>query len=362
MARAASSSAKPMTGAQFRAEFKRPKAGAYLFYGDENYMKHRTLTDIREKICADETLAAFNHFVFTHDNYSADAFYAAMVAMPMMAELKLVELYEIPFAEFRKKEDTEGLETALKKAAESEDTLLIVYTTPENFDAGEPKSPSPLMKLFSKYTTPVEFAHEPTPRLLLWVQKHFTNEKIVAEPPECQHLIDTVGHDMTALSGEIEKLCAYYHFKERDKLQRVDIDLVCSRNKEIGAFEFADAILDMNNEKAFYVLGDMRLKNEPVPVILASITKIYTDLYGLKLASEAGVSSDDAAKRFGLHPYVAKLRMQKAKSCEKQALEEIISLCARTDEMLKSAPIDEYILLERLIVQAALFRKRKVFS
>jgi len=197
---------------------------------------------------------------------------------------------------------------------------------------------------------------------MMWVQKHFSSEKIIAEQPECAALIEAVGHDMTTLSGEIAKLCAYLHFKERDKLEITDISMICPHNKEIGAFEFADAILDMNNEKAFYILGDMRMKNEPVPVILGGITKIYTDLYALKLVAEAGLSSDEAAKRLGLHPYVAKIRMAKAKTCERQALEEIIDLCTKTDEMLKSSPVDSYILLERLIVQTCGQRKRKVFS
>ncbi|MBO5217935.1 MAG: DNA polymerase III subunit delta [Clostridia bacterium] len=351
---------KAITGAQFRTEFKRVKAGAYLFWGDENFIKYRMLTDLREKICADETMAAFNHFIFTRDNYTPDSLLAAMSAVPMMSDFKLVELYELPFAEYKKKEDLDAFESAAAMAEESDDTVLVIYTTPENFDAGEPKSPSALMKLLSKHATPVEFAHESTQRIQMWVQKHFAAEKIIAEPAECALLIDTVGHDMTTLNGEIEKLAAYLHFKERDKLEKVDIELVSSRNKEIGAFEFADAILDMNNEKAFWILGDMRMKNEPVPVILGGIIKIYTDLYALRLASDAGVTTDEAAKRLGLHPYVAKIRMQKAKSCERQALADIIELCAQTDAALKSSPLDDYILLERLIVQASSHRKRKI--
>ena len=57
---------------------------------------------------------------------------------------------------------------------------------------------------------------------------------------------------------------------------------------------------------------------------------------------------------------MAKIRMQKAKSCERQALADIIELCAQTDAALKSSPLDDYILLERLIVQASSHRKRKV--
>ncbi len=352
---------KTVTAANFRAEYKKIKPGAYLFFGEENFLKQRELHSIREKLCPDENTAAFNHFVFTRDNYSSDALYSSVMTMPMMSEYKLIELYELPFAEYRKKEDSEGLETALAAVLESDDTVLIIYTTPENFDPGEPKTPSAIMKLLSKYALPVEFAHESTQRITVWVQKHFTSDKIVAELPECNYLIDVVGHDMTTLSGEIDKLCAYLHFKERDKLCRVDIDLVCSHNKEIGDFEFADAILSGDNEKSFYILGDMKMKNEPVPVILGGIIKIFTDLYALRLCADAGVSSDEAAKRLGIHPYIAKLRMAKAKTCERQALSEIIGLCYETDGALKSSPLEGYLLLERLIVTASQYRKKKVF-
>ena len=352
---------KKITGAQFRSEYKKPKAGAFLFYGEENFIKQRELVSIREKLCFDESTEAFNHFIFTRDNYTHEALYSAVMSMPMMSDIKLIELYEIPFSEYKKKEDTDGLESALAAVAENEDTLLIIYTTPENFDAGDGKTPSALMKLFSKYVVPVEFAHETTQRLTLWVQKHFSGEKIIAEPTECVYLIECVGHDMAALTGEIGKLCAYLHYKERDKLEKVDIDLVCPKNKEIGDFEFADSIIDGNNEKSFYILSDMKLKGDAVPVILGSIIRVFTDLYSLKLAADAGMTSDDAAKRFGMHPYVAKLRMAKARTVEKQALEAIISLCSQTDSMLKSSSADNYILIERLIIRASQLRKRKVF-
>ncbi len=351
---------KVISGSAFRTEFAKPKAGAYLFYGEENLLKSRELEAIREKVLTGDSSDTFNHFVFTRDNFSHDGLISAVYAMPVMAELKLIEIYELPFAEYRKKDDSEGFEAALEAVAESDDTVLIIYTTPENFDPGDAKSPSAYMKLFSKYATPVEFAHETTPRIAKWVQKHFSADKIIAEPVECSYLIDSVGHDMTTLEGEIEKLCAYLHYKERDRLTKVDIDYICPKNKEIGAFDFADSIIDGNSEKSFYILGDMKKKNEPALVILGGIIKIYSDLYSLKLYAEAGVSADDAAKKMGIHPYVAKTRMAKAKSLEREMIEDILSLCAETDEALKLSAAFDYLLIERLIVTAAQLRKRKV--
>jgi len=105
----------------------------------------------------------------------------------------------------------------------------------------------------------------------------------------------------------------------------------------------------------------MKLKNEPAPLIMSGIIKVYTDLYSLRLCADAGFSSDDAAKRFGMHAYAAKLRMAKAKSCSRQTLCDIIALCAEIDESLKRSSVDDYLLLERLIVQASQYRKRNVF-
>ncbi len=353
---------KAITGEQFRREFKNPKPGAYLFFGDENFLKHRELESLRTRICPDPSLEAFNHILFTRDNYSPDELMNALLTPPMGAGLKLIELYELPFAEYRKKEDSEGLTRALEAAAESVDTVLLIYTTPENFDAGEAKSPSATYKLIAEYALPVAFEKETGQRLVLWVQKHFTAERLIAEPGECAYLIDAVGRDMMTLRGEIEKLTAWLHAKERDKLEKTDIDFICPRNVEFGAFAFADAILDADNDKAFRILGEMKRRNEPAQMILGSMNKLYTDLAALKLADENGLSPEEAAKALGLHPYVAKIRMAKAKAADRRALEAAIDLLYEADEMLKTSSADEYILLERMISQGSQIRRKKVFS
>ena len=105
----------------------------------------------------------------------------------------------------------------------------------------------------------------------------------------------------------------------------------------------------------------MKLRGEAVHFILGGITKIYSDMYSLRIFADAGISPDEAAKRLSMHPYIAKLRMAKAKACEKAALEAVIGLCANTDAALKSSAVDDYVLLERLIVCASQYRRRKVF-
>ncbi len=383
-----------LTAAQFRQNnppAKPAPRGVWLFWGEENFLKQRELQALRKKALPDENAAAFDHYLFTRDNYTPDALFSAVMAVPMMGDVKLVELYEYPFTELmQKKEDLSAFEKTLAAASESDDTLFLIYTTPENFDpvsgkkSGDGKSAdddkksgggkksdegrksdsskqSVWWKLIAQYGNMVEFAHETSQKLAGWVQKHFAADKIVAEPNECLFLMETVGHDMATLTGEIEKLCVYLHANGREKLERADITQVCPFNKEFGDFAFADAILDADTEKAFWILAEYRRTNAAAIVILGGITKIFMDMTALKFCAAAGISSDEAAKRIGLHPYVAKLRLAKAKLIERQALEEILALCAETDAALKSTSADEYVLLERLIATASTIRKRKVF-
>jgi len=353
---------KVITAAQFRSDIKQLHAGAWLFYGDENFIKHRELERLREKLCSDGDTAAFHHFIFTQDNYSPDAVMSAVMSPAMLCDFKLIEIYCLPFPEMRKKEDTVGVESFLSAVADSDDTVLILYTTPENFDAGEKKIPSTWFRIISEYAVPVLFEHETSQKLTLWVQKHFTKIGLLADFPECTYLIDTVGHDMAVLSNEIEKLIAYLSANGKNRLQNCDIDSVCPHNKEIGDFAFADAILDADNEKAFYILADYRQKNEAAQVILGSISKIYTDLMYLRLCFDSAIHADQAAVRLKMHPYVAKLRMAKASRTDRRAIEAVLHLCAETDMAIKSSAADEYVLLERLIVRASQYRQKRVFQ
>lgn len=350
---------KTLNAGQFHSELKIIKPASYLFYGDEGFLKRRELEYVRSRIITSD---GFDHYIFTGENYSPDAVMTAIMTPPMLNSFKLVEFYGIPFAEFRRKEDIKLLTDALSAAAESDDTVLIIYTTPETFDPGEAKAPSQLMKLICEYATPVEFVRESGQRLVMWVQKHFSSDKIIAEPAECSYLISVAGNNMSILESETAKLCAYLHANNRERLTKADIDLVTPKNKEIGDFEFADAILSADCDKAFSIFAEMKKNNEKAPMILAGMSKVYCDLLALKLCADAGIMPDEASKRTGLHPYVAKIRMAKAKECDRRALEHIISLMAETDAELKTGSADEYILIERLIVRAAQYRRKRVFN
>ena len=53
--------AETITGGQFRAMMKPPKPGVYLFWGDENYLKHVELAQLKKKLFGESGDSDFDH-------------------------------------------------------------------------------------------------------------------------------------------------------------------------------------------------------------------------------------------------------------------------------------------------------------
>lgn len=67
----------------------------------------------------------------------------------------------------------------------------------------------------------VEFAKQEGRELINWVRRHFLRRKKEIDDRLCEYLIFITGGTMTALSTEIEKICAY---TEETVIRRADID------------------------------------------------------------------------------------------------------------------------------------------
>ncbi len=323
--------------------------GCYLFFGEEDYLKRHCLTKTRDAVL-DGVGDVFNHVVLdgSESGFSADDIAASALALPVFAERKLIEVHGMPLTKLSES-NTEKLCDALDTATECGYNTLIIYTEPDEFDAGTEKAPSKLLKTLDGHLSAVAFPKESPQRLKMWAQKHFHSEKIMADAELCALIIEISGRDMYALTGEINKLCAYIHAEGRDKLLRSDIDSVCSKNAEIGAFDFANAMLDGNTARAYSILRTMKQNREEPIIILAAISKVYTTLCVVKSLAVSGASQREVSSRAKIHEYQAGLYMRIASRCSEKMLARAVELCYETDIKLKSLPADGYMLIDRLV-------------
>ena len=65
--------------------------GAYLFVGEEDYLKKYYLSQIINICCPDETFSPFNRVVFDGAEVDENELLEAIKAPPMMSDYKLIE-------------------------------------------------------------------------------------------------------------------------------------------------------------------------------------------------------------------------------------------------------------------------------
>ena len=78
------------------------EGGAYLFFGEEEYLKRHYLQKFREKAEADRDLAAFNHVIINGGDL--DALEAECSGLALFAESRLIELRDLNFKKLKKEQ------------------------------------------------------------------------------------------------------------------------------------------------------------------------------------------------------------------------------------------------------------------
>ncbi|NLK39691.1 MAG: DNA polymerase III subunit delta [Clostridiales bacterium] len=341
-----------MTALEFKKALARGLSGGYLFCGEEDYLKRHYLSETRKTLLTDEAFRPFNHLRISGDHLSAEAVIEAITIPPTMSDKKLVELTDVDFSSMQQGE-VDALIEALSYLKDYPEAVLILYTTPADFDAGSlPRRPSALYKRLSEVLVPVIFEYGTVRQLTNWVMRHFEKEGITASNELCTYLIENTGRKMTLLYNEISKLSAYIKATGREELTREDIHLITAPDIETDTFALANAILAKDVNKAFAALVDMDRKKITPDLALAGIAKVYADLLLIKSHMNEGFTASAIASKLKMHEYRVKLYLSATATMPIERLENTLALCADTDILIKSRQ-GGYTVLERLICEAA---------
>lgn len=345
----------PLTPTEYRDALKSGVSGGWLFFGDEAYLKHHALEQTRTAILGEQGTSSLAYRRVDCLELDTERMTDAVVTAPMLGfesdgGKHLTEFHEIQFGALKESEWKE-LDELFSKLSEQTDTVLIVCTTPEELDAGNlPKAPSKALARLSEYLTPVNFAREDAVKLIRWITRHFSAAGIRPETGACELLLDRVGHDMYALSNEIQKLCAYVGSGSGNRLTVQDVERITCINTDDGGFAFTNALLTRDCDRACAILNGMMLRKEKPTVALSAITRTASELYTVRMLYSAGMSNQDISKKLKMHEYRVKLYVQYAKERTLKKLRSMIDECYRTDIKIKNSSLDEYTLLSRLVV------------
>ncbi len=316
----------------------------YFFFGEETFLMSYYLETIR-KLLLDSLTESFNYHRFTSENFDLAAFLEAVENLPMMAEHTLVQVDDIDLFKLNESE-REKIVSAFSDIPEY-CTIVFTYLTVE----WKPdKRLKKLWEAVDSHGLAVEFRKQDIRELVSWVSRHFAAQQKKISNDLCAYLIDITGGTMTALSGEIQKICAY---SGADEIKKSDIDAVTEPVLDAVVFQMTDQISQGAYEKAFQSLNQLlKMQQEPL-AILGALGSHFRRLLVGKCLLERGKNAFDLQKLCGIPDYLARKLMESARRMDKAFCGRASELVLETDYRMKTSFDDSQRLLEMLILQLA---------
>ena len=332
--------------ADFRKEIKSSPSLAYLFFGEEDYMKAHALKVAREAICPDPSFAFFNDIHIDAFSYSPEALMDSLMSLPVMADRKLITVTGLDIGSMRSNQ-IDDLCSVLAKLEEYDCNTVILYIAAGKIDEGRlPKSPSAVLKKIGEHATAVHFERNSLSKLSLWLQKHFEHNGVSLSPRIANMMIERCGRDMFNLASESEKLSFYVKAHGRQELTADDLLLVSIPAIEYDSFAFSNAICARKRDEALDILRDMKTRKiEPV-MIMGEISKNLCEMATVISLKEIGLTQKEVSEITGMHEYRISIIFNlnpRAEICR-----DMIKRCREADRELKNT-YDGYRVIEKLI-------------
>ena len=346
----------PITSSDaFIKDMERGVFGAFLFFGEEDFIKERTLSKLREKILTAEGFELFNHFDISFSgasNLSRDELFSslsdAVDAMPMMQEQKLIEIHDLAIDKATAA-DIETLVSACKKAGE--DTVLVIFCrdsellTDYRFEQGAN---------FSKIAaaaTPVRFGLLPKARLVSYARRELVKEDVKISDGALDVLADMCACRMMALTAELSKIAAYAEISGKEKeITEETVRRICSVS---ASDEVPFALTDAMQKWAIggmiaAVAQSKDIREEPIAVV-SKMGRTYTDMLLIKAAMMAGLSSADISKKLKMNAYRVDKYVQSLIRVPISVIENALAELYELDLKLKSTQSDPWMLVDLFI-------------
>ena len=324
--------------------------GAYIFYGEESYLRESYLGKLREALVP-PGFETFNYHALEGRDLTAESLTEMAEAMPMMAERTLLVVTDWDL--FKLGEDQRTKLTALLEDLPPYCCLVFVYDTLEYKPNRTQKK---LCKALDACVEAVEFRAASSTDLLPWIARRFRALGKDIDRQTAEYLVFTCGGLMTGLLPEIEKIAAYAKGKT---VTRADVDAVADPVLSAEVFKLSDAVLQGRYDEAASILGDLlKMQTEPI-MILAALGGQLRRIWSARLALDSGRDRYWLMELWGMRSdYPAKLLLSAARRTTVDWWAQAERQCQVLDRRMKSERgVDSAGELKLLLVRLAAGRR-----
>ena len=316
----------------------------YFFYGEEIFLLHHYLEQLR-KVIIDELTESFNYHKFTSETFDIRDFADAVENLPMMAERTMVVVDEIDV--FKMNEGDR--EKMMDIFSDIPDYCTVVFTY-ETTTFKPDKRYKKLWDAVNKHGELIEFAKQNQRDLITWITRHFAANGKRINPDLCAYLIDITDGTMTSLAGEISKISAY---SGADEIRRSDIDAVTDPVLDAVVFQMTDLLSQSEYGGALVKLQQLlKMQQEPI-AILGAIGGHFRRLATARTLLDNGKTSTELMRLCGMADYPARKTMNAACRFSAKFYAKAAELVLESDRQMKTSFDDPKRILEILIMGLA---------
>ncbi len=316
----------------------------YIFHGEETFLLTHYLGQIRKRLL-DPLTESFNYHRFTNETFDMRSFIDAVENFPMMAESTCIQVDDIDLFKLPEADRTKMAEVL----SDIPDWCTVVFTY-ETVSWKPDKRLKKLWEAIDSNADIVEFAKQNQRDLVAWISRHFAAHKKRISNDLCVYLIDITGGTMTALAGEIDKICAY---SGADEIRKTDIDAVTEPVLDAVVFQMTDLLSEGCYGAALEKLQTLlKMQQEPL-AILGAVGGHFRRLGTARTLLDNGRNASDLQKLCGIPDYPARKTMEAARRIRSEFCAKAAALVLETDYKMKTSFDDPERLLELLLLQLA---------
>ena len=306
---------------------------AYLIVGGDRPKVARALQRLRARIGDDaETLSA--------REASGEDAVAACNALGLFASGgRLVLVRDV---ERWKAADVKAVAAYL--AAPAPETVLAL--------TGDAKADSPLAKAVKDVGEVL--AYDVSKRALpRWVAEQFARAGAPADEAACQALIDLVGDELEELATEVDKLATW---AAEQPISAADVEALVPSRAETPVFALTDAWARRDLPAVLAACEAVldrspRPRREEIPRVVGALGAHVARVRACQRLANEGTTPRDAAKRLGVHPFVAEKAVAQAQNFGVDELRDAVVRLAELDLALKGGSrLSPDLELERALV------------
>ena len=314
------------------------------FYGEDSLGSRAALRESVLKFKEQRDPGGYNTVFLDGKKISASKILSEVNTAPFLAEKRLVAVENLLSSS--DKETLGEIEKNIKDKKIPENTIVIFW---QGEPLGKVKEAKELHEILAKEKYARNFEKMTGTKLVSWIEARIKAGGGEIEPGAARLLAES-GEEAWNIASVIDQLCA---FTRGRRAGVKDVEEFLEQKLDDNIFNLVDAVVAGDHKRALRLISDQRRLGEDDGKIFGVILwqfRVMVEIADL-IEREGNLTSDEAARKLKISPFVARKSFASAKRYPLARLENIYHELLETDLKTKTGRGDRSLLLDLFVAK-----------